>query len=37
MVAEVTLISTPGQVEKRNPPVSVATVAPGRENATITT
>jgi len=36
-VAASTLKSVPGKTPKRNPPVSVATVAPGREKATIPT
>jgi ApbE superfamily uncharacterized protein (UPF0280 family) len=35
MVAAVMLKSAPGKVAKRNPPVSVAMVAPGSEKATI--
>ena len=36
-LAPVTLNKTPGKVENKNPPVSVATDAPGNENATMTT
>ena len=36
MVAAVTLNRAPGKVANRNPPVSVAMVAPGSEKATIT-
>ena len=37
MVAATMLNSAPGKVANKNPPVRVAMVAPGSENATITT
>jgi len=36
-VAAAALKTTPGKTPKRKPPVSVASVAPGSEKATMTT